>query len=145
MADALNKRIFSGARGLLFCRGKQVAHFLGASASRTFEQASYKEAGSDRTQAIVLMGQDVSFSIRRMRFEDEDSYSLALMPGGEDGDLLDWDEMKAVILDRRTDKPMYEIDGLMPAREGFNFDARSLCSDDLEFTGRIYKKGSEVA
>ena len=141
---SVGERLFTGARGYLYCRGKQIAHFTGASGTRRFETAQYKPCGSDRTAATVLMGQDIDFTIDRVGFEDEDAYTLALMPGGEEGDLIDWTEMKAVIIDRKTDKPWREIDGLMPASEGFNFQARSLCQENLSFTGRIWKHGGEI-
>jgi len=145
MADNLSKRIFHGARAKFYMGGKQVGHGTGVGATRSFELMKHNECGSDITQAIVLMGQSVTMDASFVRIFDEDMVQLALMPGGEEGALLAWDEMTAVIYDRVSGKAMYEIRGLMPSREDFRYDARSLCANGASWEGRIFLHTSELA
>jgi hypothetical protein len=144
MAEALNKRIFHGARGKVFCNGKLFAHVQGVTWNRSFDAADFDEVGSDQTQAIVLMGQRVNASAEQVFVVDEDLYQQRVVPGGAVGDVIDWSEMSLDVYDDPTSKVLVSIGGMMPVGHGGSINARTLCIQNVSWRGRVLKHGSEL-
>jgi hypothetical protein len=134
----------TGNRAEFYYGGQPVAHATDWSVDRSFDQVEIIECGSDTTQAIVLVGQRVRLNTGFYRVIDEDLYSKGVMPSGVEGSLTEWKEMTVVLYDRATGKPLWEIQGCMPASESNNGSARSACQMSTSWTGRIYRPTSEL-
>lgn len=141
---SLGNDIFSGARARLYLNGVLVGHMTEVSGRLTLQQLPLEECGSPIAQAIVTVGSQVELSCAFVRLVTKDAAGQ-LLPKMNDADMLDWEEMTAVVHDLKTDKPMYQVGGVKPTTFNFQVTARGMVGQNMTWIGRTMQQTSEVA